>query len=211
MRAWFNYHFHSCCSHVDNLSELLESPDVDLRIAAGEAIVILYELCLDNEDLEDAAYEAVESQLEKLKQLATDSHKYRSKKDRKEQKSSFRDILRFIEGEDDFSERIAINKRETLDINSWTMKKQYDAICKVRTLPSFIGNTLFCLLSWCTLPRALSLPLPINQALASGMNHHLTKNPFLREIFQLGSPLPDELNEDATNKQSKQTRVRYSG
>ena len=32
-----------------------------------------------------------------LKNLATDSHKYRAKKDRKMQRSSFRDVLRAVE------------------------------------------------------------------------------------------------------------------
>ena len=33
----------------------------------------------------------------KLRQLATDSHKYRAKKDRKQQRSSFREVLRAVE------------------------------------------------------------------------------------------------------------------
>jgi hypothetical protein len=66
-----------------------------------------------------------------LKELATDSHKYRSKKDRKEQKSSFRDIIKFIEDGEDLYERVAFSKRETLEITSWGMKKQYDQMCKV--------------------------------------------------------------------------------
>ena len=39
----------------------------------------MYELCL------------------KLKELATDSNKYRAKKDRRQQRSSFRDVLRAVE------------------------------------------------------------------------------------------------------------------
>ena len=66
-----------------------------------------------------------------MKELATDSHKYRSKKDRKEQKSSFRDIIKFIEDGEDLYERVAFSKRETLEITSWGMKKQYDQMCKV--------------------------------------------------------------------------------
>lgn len=44
------------------------------------------------------------------------------------------------------------------------------------------------------------------QALASGMNHHLTENVFIREVFRMEAPLP-ELNEENASKQSKQTRV----
>ena len=35
--------------------------------------------------------------VEILRELATDSNKYRAKKDRKQQRASFRDILRYIE------------------------------------------------------------------------------------------------------------------
>ena len=66
-----------------------------------------------------------------MQELAKDSHKYRSKKDRKEQKSSFRDIVKYIEENDEFYERVAFSKRETLELNSWGMKKQYDQLCKV--------------------------------------------------------------------------------
>lgn len=38
------------------------------------------------------------------------------------------------------------------------------------------------------------------------MNLHLTENVFLRDVFDLGAPLP-ELHEDAASKVSKQTRV----
>ena len=67
----------------------------------------------------------------KLKQLSTDSQKFRSKKDRKEQKHSFRDILRTIEEGDGYYEKVVINKREKLEIDSWAMKKQYEMVCKV--------------------------------------------------------------------------------
>ena len=66
-----------------------------------------------------------------FQELAKDSHKYRSKKERKEQKSSFRDILKTIEDDEEFYEKMAFSKRETLEITSWAMKKQYDQMCKV--------------------------------------------------------------------------------
>ena len=109
---------------------MLESSDVELRIASGEALIVLFELACDAD--EDDAFAMVEDLLPQLKQLATDSHKYRSKKDRKEQKSSFRDILKTIEDGEDYYERISISKREILEIDSWGQKRQYDAICKVR-------------------------------------------------------------------------------
>lgn len=97
--------------------QLLECSDVDVRIGAGEAIALIYEGARqhdenfgfdistdDDEDeyIQDSETRArqsdeMEELCAKLKQLATDSHKYRAKKDRKQQRSSFRDILRGIE------------------------------------------------------------------------------------------------------------------
>ena len=133
--------------HAELLGKLLDAPDVDLRIATGEAIAVLYEFLADDVDedsegddtegSDDPAKEDLERVIEnlapKLKQLSTDSQKFRSKKDRKEQKSSFRDILRTIEEGDGYYEKVAINKREKLEIESWAMKKQYEMVCKVNT------------------------------------------------------------------------------
>ncbi len=55
---------------------MLDSPDVDLRIAAGEAIIVLYENACEHD--EESANIAVESVLPKLEELSKDSHKYRS-------------------------------------------------------------------------------------------------------------------------------------
>ena len=113
-------------------SKLLDSPDVELRIATGEAIAVLYEYVASDEDEEnEEVEEAVAELVPKLQSLSTDCHKYRSKKDRKEQKSSFRDILRTVNEGDDYYERVNINSREKLEIESWAHKKQYQAICKV--------------------------------------------------------------------------------
>lgn len=64
-------------------------------MAAGETIALAYELGREhNEDFQRANTPQL---ADKLRQLATDSHKYRAKKDRKQQRSSFRDILHYVE------------------------------------------------------------------------------------------------------------------
>lgn len=83
------------CRPLEKIAELLESQHLEVRLAAGETIALIYELGRE-EDVdfeEDFAMDIMES----LKQLATDSHKYRAKKDRKQQRATFRDILQFIE------------------------------------------------------------------------------------------------------------------
>lgn len=75
------------------MSGLLDSPHLDVRMAAGEVIALM----LERGRQYDYEWEASDELIEKLRQLATDSHKYRAKKDRKTQRSSFRDILKYVE------------------------------------------------------------------------------------------------------------------
>jgi len=172
--------------HGKHFGMLLDAPDVDLRIATGEAIAVLYEFVTDSDDFEgsdgeegdgdddkEELQELIEELSPKLKQLSTDSQKFRSKKDRKEQKHSFRDILRTIEEGDGYYEKVVINKREKLEIDSWAMKKQYEMVCK---------------------------------ALSSGSNLHLTENELIRGVFELGAPIPS-LASVSTNVSKAQRQI----
>ena len=76
--------------------------------------------------------ENLSSLIATVKQLATDSTKSRSKKDRKEQRSSFRDILRGVEEGDPPNEKVKFGQ-EILYIDSWYKKLQYDWFCKVKS------------------------------------------------------------------------------
>lgn len=156
-------------NHVQNLTGLLGSSDVDLRITAGESIALILEFAYDyDEEFEpDGLLELIAI----LKQLATDSSKSKSKKDRKEQRSSFRDILKGVEEGDSPSETVKFG-REVVRLDCWYKKLQYDWFCK---------------------------------ALGSGMNLHLASNYMLREIFELGAPLPI-FDVNSTNKPSKVER-----
>ena len=72
----------------------MQHDDVNLRIAAGEVFALICELGRDKiEDFEPRQFGV----LDILKDLATDGTKHRAKKDRRQQRSSFRDILRTIE------------------------------------------------------------------------------------------------------------------
>ncbi|XP_017777113.1 PREDICTED: interferon-related developmental regulator 2 [Nicrophorus vespilloides] len=108
------------------LSQLLTSPNLEVRISAGEALAIVFELGRICED--DFAENYITDLVDTFKELATDSHKYRAKKDRKQQRATFRDILNYIENDEmpDYKVKFAT---EQLDINSWTARKQYDSFC----------------------------------------------------------------------------------
>lgn len=141
-------------THLLHFVDLLKSADVDLRIAAGETIALLFELsqCEPNADLKCFENDAL---FETLKSLVNDSAKYRSKKDKKQQRSSFRDILRTIE-EGEFDCQTIKFGSESLFIDNWMRRRQYEAFKEV---------------------------------LCTGLNAHLQQNEFVREMFDLGSPI----------------------
>lgn len=110
------------------LCELLESAHLDVRMAAGETIALIYEL--GREHNEDFQEDMTPQLVDVLRQLATDSHKYRAKKDRKQQRSSFRDILHYVEDGEPPDIQVRFGQ-EMLALDSWCRKKQYDAFCQV--------------------------------------------------------------------------------
>ncbi|XP_055933241.1 interferon-related developmental regulator 1-like [Argiope bruennichi] len=115
-------------THLKKIPQLLDSTDVDLRIAAGETLAVFYEVA--RQIREDFEGDDLDSLCEKLRSLATDSQKFRAKKDRRQQRSSFRDILRTIEDDEPLDIRVKLGK-ETLYIDNWCHKRQYDAFCQI--------------------------------------------------------------------------------
>nr|CAB3255266.1 interferon-related developmental regulator 2 [Phallusia mammillata] len=115
-------------SHLSKLPELLTSNNVMLRITAGETIALFYEI-YRTEDSERLVRRLlnVRDLTEDLHLLATDSSKHRAKKDRRQQRSSFRDILRAVENGDTPEDSIKFGS-EILYICSWTGKRQYSAV-----------------------------------------------------------------------------------
>uniref|UniRef100_A0A4W3ITT3 Interferon-related developmental regulator 1 n=1 Tax=Callorhinchus milii TaxID=7868 RepID=A0A4W3ITT3_CALMI len=114
--------------HMSKLPTLLSCGDVNMRIAAGETMALLFELARDI--CEDFDYEDMELLCAQLKCLATDSNKYRAKTDRKKQRSVFRDVLRTVEKGDFDSETIAFGP-ERMYIDSWVKKRSYETFKEV--------------------------------------------------------------------------------
>nr|XP_015838666.1 PREDICTED: interferon-related developmental regulator 2 isoform X1 [Tribolium castaneum] len=113
---------------LDQLSELLESPHLEVRLTAGEALALIFEE--GRKDSADFADDFAVYITDVIKKLATDSHKYRAKKDRKQQRATFRDILSYIE--DDVVPDVTVKfGREVLMLDTWARRKQYDALCTV--------------------------------------------------------------------------------
>jgi hypothetical protein len=110
--------------HIIHFQDFLKSADVDLRIAAGETIALLFELAECDSGADLSCFED-ESLLETIKTLANDSVKYRSKKEKKQQRSSFRDILKLIEGGEPEIQTIKFGT-ESLVLDNWVRRKQYE-------------------------------------------------------------------------------------
>lgn len=115
-------------SYLSKIIGLLESPDVELRIVAGETIALMYELQRGID--EEFEGENMSNLCESLKHLATDGSKHRAKKDRRQQRSTFRDVLRSIEEFEYPAAMIKIGS-ECLYLDSWARKKQYDSFCQL--------------------------------------------------------------------------------
>ncbi|XP_059474694.1 interferon-related developmental regulator 2 isoform X2 [Neocloeon triangulifer] len=105
----------------DHLADMLGSGHLDVRVAAGEALAVLHEI---------KPLESPEQVCELLAALATDSSHFRAKKERKAQRSSFREILAFIEEGRAPELKIRFGT-EALELDTWASRKHYEAFCQV--------------------------------------------------------------------------------
>ncbi|GAB1297406.1 Interferon-related developmental regulator 1 [Apodemus speciosus] len=159
--------------HFHKLPSLLSCDDVNMRIAAGESLALLFELARGMESppllvdlgklasisqcliFKDFFYEDMDSLTQMLRALATDGNKHRAKVDKRKQRSVFRDVLRAVEERDFPTETVKFGP-ERMYIDSWVKKHTYDTFKEV---------------------------------LGSGMQYHLQTNEFLRNVFELGPPV----------------------
>ncbi|XP_026490063.1 interferon-related developmental regulator 1 [Vanessa tameamea] len=107
------------------LAELLDACSLEVRLAAGGALAIAHERVSGDDDEYDWPEE--QDVLPRLEQLARDSHKYRAKRDRKLQRATFRDILKYFEDGSVGSERVRVGG-EALSLNTWGARVAYGAL-----------------------------------------------------------------------------------
>ncbi|CAF0736571.1 unnamed protein product [Brachionus calyciflorus] len=110
--------------YVKNFKDFLRSQDTDLRICAGETISFLYELAQCDSHSDVSVFED-DNLLELLRNLASESSKFRSKKEKKAQRSSFRDILKTME-EGEFDVQTVKFGTESLILDNWVKRKEYE-------------------------------------------------------------------------------------
>jgi hypothetical protein len=107
------------------LVDTLSSTSLSVRLAAGEAIALCYELVPSSSDSEDDSpetppYDDIDHLTNLLSSLSTASTKKLSKNSRREQHSLFRDILRTVSTHQPLpTQKVRFAKREELRLNSW--------------------------------------------------------------------------------------------
>jgi len=134
---------------VLRFAALLSHDNLDVRAAAGENIAMLFgerwkkygsswqngEADNANGDDEEgggsasagAVLDGFEDVVEKLRELSTEYHRYRSKKDRKAQRSTFREIYGTVGSGDPPEEKVKIHG-DVLQLNNWNSLKQLSAM-----------------------------------------------------------------------------------
>ncbi|EFJ22487.1 hypothetical protein SELMODRAFT_54790, partial [Selaginella moellendorffii] len=115
------------------LSCLLEDPDVGVRKAAGEAIALLCEVggiqLLEEQALGEGEATAMELQVvDRMKALAaSSSRKGQTKKERSEQRSSFRDMVVTLQGGACHETCLKLKHGDSLKISTWSQTVQLNA------------------------------------------------------------------------------------
>eukprot|EP00850_Spirogloea_muscicola_P004457 SM000019S05001 [mRNA] locus=s19:471588:481603:+ [translate_table: standard] len=150
-------------SALPSLSSLLADNDLAMRIAAGEAIALLYEAggrdggeessestsqagALSVEALDDKQAEV----LERMRDLSVEGNKRLSKKTRKEQHGSFRDLVSLIKDGTITETSVRLKNGDSLTLSTWREIIQLNAL---------------------------------RRYLAEGFQKHLQENELLHQIF----------------------------
>ncbi|KAI6171333.1 Interferon-related developmental regulator 1 [Aphelenchoides bicaudatus] len=112
------------------LSWYLSSNVIDMRVSAGEALAVLYELAVNN--INEEFRFPNHFQLKNIfDEMAEDAVKYHGKRDKRLQKFTFRQIIDAIFNDHSPSSKVRFNKRETLDVEGCHSKLLYDMLCHV--------------------------------------------------------------------------------
>ncbi|KAJ1658413.1 Interferon- developmental regulator 1 [Dispira simplex] len=107
------------------LLRLLQSDNVHVRISSGQNFALVYDLFLNQATSVTMKYDEP-GLLQTIHQLATDSSKRRSKKERSQQRAIFREVLHTVENGDDPEMKYHIQKH-TLVFNDWVQIHRLNA------------------------------------------------------------------------------------
>lgn len=111
--------------HLRRMMFLLQTSDLSVRIAAGELLALMYELGRNVQH--DFGYRDRNGVCDLIRELATEGTKHIAKKDLRQQRSSFRDILKTIEDGIAPDEVIRFGS-ESIELDSWARRRHYTAL-----------------------------------------------------------------------------------
>jgi len=155
---------------IPTLYKLLEHPDLDVRLMAGEDVALLVEFARDQylknspdengdgdgeEQLFDlhtmdaASSMDVTQVLERLNELASERGRHQNKKEQQKQRVGFREIALFVEAGEFEPQTLSFNK-SMVSFDTWVQAKQLEAL---------------------------------RNALGEGLQEHFIANELLQEIF----------------------------
>jgi len=140
---------------INPFVSLLDSPEIEIRSAAGENIALLIEterdLCTEEAfDLNNlSTLVDVDDMLSKLSDLANDRNRYQAKKDIIKQRSSFKEIYKYINDDELDGIKLTFNKQPAV-FDSWVKLKQL----------AFFRETI-----------------------GEGLQTHFVENEFIQEVF----------------------------
>jgi len=106
------------------ICKLLELGDLNLRIAAGEAVSLVYELARESRGTFGGH---VNNLFDLLRDLANESGRHKGKREKRQQKTSFRDFLKAVEHGVTPDTIIKFGK-EGIELYSWARYRQYNAL-----------------------------------------------------------------------------------
>lgn len=146
---------------IATMCKLLELGDLNLRIAAGETVALVYELGRN----EGVSFQGpVNTLYALLRDLANESGRHKGKREKKQQKSSFRDILKSVEKNIRPDEKIKFAS-EYIQMTSWTW------ICRYKGFKDVLGSGTITHLECNMLLRDIfELGLPATKALKESKN-----------------------------------------
>ena len=116
---------------VDILCEIIERGDLNLRIAAGETAALVFEVSGEMGISLNESH--VNELLEILRNLSNESGHQRGKREKKTQKSTFREILKSVENGYFLDKTIRFGV-ESMELISWS------SLCKYNVLKEAIGS-----------------------------------------------------------------------
>lgn len=111
--------------HLRRMMFLLQTSDLGVRIAAGELLALMYEVGRSVQ--QDFGYRDRNGVCDLIRELATEGNKHIAKKDLRQQRSSFRDILKTIEDGMAPQETIKFGS-EYIVLDTWVRRRQYAAL-----------------------------------------------------------------------------------